>query len=289
MEKQQPGYRLEDVTTEDIKNIRKNKELKGFVKSYVVGEGIVEHIPIIAMLAAEMGATPQFSTDYNTSGSKEEYSKYYLEALCNKAKLGTLLRTFEGCRADLIYNRHKIEKNEYLPIQIKYTLKPENISQDGKNTRYCFKLDKNYPGQLIIFHCLENNKMWAIPFDIIKEYQKHNFRIYDSSKKRNGIDFSEYEANSENILAKIHEYHTLMIKEDICLEPITKEEANKCVSENLETESNGITDLSGQVPLMRAPIQGTKYDFVLFHKEYFLRTQTKTPRTTNGIRYRDTF
>jgi len=119
----------------------------------------------------------------------EEYLKEY-----------DVLRTKEGCRADLIIKKKTEEK--WIPIQIKTSLKQ-------MHNMYSFKqCNKDYSGMLLFCICISEKKIWVLPFStdlpssinisLTSKYDKYlviNEKIPDTIEKyRDNIIVSDLDA-----------------------------------------------------------------------------------------------
>lgn len=80
-----------------------------------------------------------------------------------------LKRTCEGCKFDAVIKNMTEPSNEYIPLQIKATL---------KKTKYNFysfrEVQKDYTDGLVICICVEEEKIWVIPFSEIKPVKTLN-------------------------------------------------------------------------------------------------------------------
>jgi hypothetical protein len=97
-------------------------------------------------------------TAHNSNNIELNSINIIKEYLLNKYDI---IRTKEGCRADIIIN--KIGDSKYIPIQVKST---NSISN---NKLYSFRcLNKDYTNMIIICICILENKIWVIPYKEIK-------------------------------------------------------------------------------------------------------------------------
>ncbi len=284
-----------DITDEEGSRKFLINKITNCVKNYVVGEDKKELIPYIAKIEAEMGIRPQFSTNPNSTSSREDYSQHLSAALCEKKGLGTILKTRDGCLADSIYRRNGITLDIHMPKQTKHTLTFRIESRGrGKNKRkikiYSFDMDGNYEGQLMDLHCLADNKTWVIPYNILRQIcGGGTFRIYDPP--RPGDIIQEYEVKMEDKAAKIDYYYGLMENESyrpegkFHLTSVAKQAANICVSKSSQVENKVIKRLSKYVKLKQPPVQSVTYDRTMHLGKHNKTIQVKTARKSKDNKY----
>jgi hypothetical protein len=87
-----------------------------------------------------------------------------------------VIRTKEGCRADLIL-KNKIN-TLYIPVQVKST---NNISSHKMYSFRC--INKNYDDMIIVCICTSEEKIWVIPYDDIKHLNSLNISIKSKYNK----------------------------------------------------------------------------------------------------------
>lgn len=97
-----------------------------------------------------------------------------------------VIRTKEGCKADLIIRKYS-EINKYFPIQLKST-----TSMSHK--MYSFRgINKSYDNMIIICICTSEKKIWVIPYEDIKHLSNLNISI--TSK------YNKYLVSDNNLLS----------------------------------------------------------------------------------------
>jgi len=111
--------------------------------------------------------------------------------------------TKEGCSADILIKEKNSDKNLFIPLQLKTTLKK------SKYNTYSFKkIINTYRDMLIICICIVEEKFWVIPFNEIKEMknltisEKSKYNKYEIEHKKlveTLKNFSNLETNEENI------------------------------------------------------------------------------------------
>jgi hypothetical protein len=86
-------------------------------------------------------------------------------------------KSFDGCLTDIIFKPKNIIEDKFVGIQVKTT----NV----RNLTYSFHIDNLYENMLLLLYCYEDNKLWIIPENIIKNqkkisigYKKSKYDIY---------------------------------------------------------------------------------------------------------------
>ena len=97
----------------------------------------------------------------NSSIEQEYKCIYYFIGVINQ--YFQVKKTFDGCRADIALRPIDCMEDLWLGIQVKSTCKK------GNRGEYDFKLNGiNYDNYLILCICLEDKKMWLIPYEDVK-------------------------------------------------------------------------------------------------------------------------
>jgi hypothetical protein len=76
----------------------------------------------------------------------------------------------ECCLADIAIKPSSFKKPEWLPIQVKSTLK-------GRHNVYSFQLHRNYNNMLMIFICIEEELFWLLNGNVILDQCKLSIGI----------------------------------------------------------------------------------------------------------------
>ena len=86
-------------------------------------------------------------------------------------------KAFDGCLTDIIFKPKNIIEDKFVGIQVKTT--------SIRNSTYSFNLNNLYENILLLLYCYEDNKLWIIPENIIKNqkkisigYKKSKYDIY---------------------------------------------------------------------------------------------------------------
>ena len=109
----------------------------------------------------------------------------------------TIMRTKEGCTADLALRCHAEEKDEWIPIQVKVT---SNLSHGMYSFR---KVKDTYKDMLLLCVCIQEQKVWAIPYNNLTV--KGNLNISRVSKyNQYAVDLSSIRERIESYRNQIH-------------------------------------------------------------------------------------
>lgn len=155
-----------------------------------------------------------------------------------------LERTDEGCSADILIKYKNLDKDIYIPIQIKTTQK------QGYNKTYSFKkIINDYKDMLIICICLQEERFWLIPFNEINEMK--NLSISKKSK------YNKYEVVRDKLIENIKTYSHLSVKKEDINIPKNKLQIR-------EQEYSSIREI--KIPFLnytKLSVQGTRSDFLI--------------------------
>lgn len=135
--------------------------------------------------------------DKNNSSIEQEFAciQYFVKNITHHFEYK---KTFDGCRADIAIRPLDIIDNLWLGIQVKSTYKKCDRGY------YDFKLNyTNYDNFLLLFICLEDKKMWLIPFHDINTLT--TIKIYAKSKLKH------YEVTVDNINDKLTHFYKTML------------------------------------------------------------------------------
>ena len=104
-----------------------------------------------------------------------------------------VIRTKEGCLADLIIKNKGKEVDEWIPIQVKTTI---NICYN----MYSFTIRNDYKNMLIMCVCISERKIWVLPYNHLNVKKKLNISI--KSK------YSKYLIENDSIHKHIEKYQS---------------------------------------------------------------------------------
>lgn len=120
------------------------------------------------------------------------------------------VKTNEGCKSDMIIKPLDIEEDKWLRIQVKTTL-------DVSHGLYSFGLhEREYKDHIVLCHCINHNKYWLIPFDVVSHLKsKINIGLTSNS------DYHKYETEEHKVYLKLLEYYktTPLYPYNLCMLP----------------------------------------------------------------------
>jgi hypothetical protein len=138
------------------------------------------------------------SGENNNSSIEQEFKciQYFIELV---KPYFQLKKTFDGCRADVALRPINNIEDSWLGIQVKTTCKKNHMG------KYDFKLNKTkYENCIILCICLEDKKMWLIPYEDVQELSSIGVSI--KSK------YNCYEVSTDNIQNKLTNFYQCTAK-----------------------------------------------------------------------------
>lgn len=157
-------------------------------------------------------------------------------------------RTPEGCKADIIIKPINSNKDIWIPIQVKSTLR---ISDFGM---YSFHL-KKYENMILICTCISDNKIWIIPYNDIKV--KNMLNISLNSK------YNKYLSNASDISKSINKYTDNIKTESLRFWFTPQAELQKREQKYIQKRETCLPFFQYKYP----DIQGSSFDFVINGKK----------------------
>jgi len=106
-------------------------------------------------------------------------------------------KAFDGCLTDIIFKPKNIIEDKFVGIQVKTT--------SVRNLTYSFHIDNLYENMLLLLYCYEDNKLWIIPENIIKNQKKISIG-YKKSK------YDIYKVNNDDIINKLNTLYNITSK-----------------------------------------------------------------------------
>jgi hypothetical protein len=103
-----------------------------------------------------------------------------------------VIKAFDGCNVDLIFRPKNIIEDNWVGIQVKTT----NV----RHLTYSFHINNDYKDCLLLFYCFEDESMWLIPENIIKNQKKVSIGYYKSK-------YNIYKINKDTIFNRLNEYY----------------------------------------------------------------------------------
>lgn len=188
------------------------------------------------------------SGDKNNSSIEQEFTciQYFVEVINQHFQVRKLC---DGCRADIVIKPLDNIDDLWLGIQVKSTHKKCDRGH------YDFKINGiNYDNYLILCICLEDKKMWLIPYEDIKG--QTSIKISVKSK------YNHYEVTVNDILNKlIHFYETIpKFHFDILNTPTSDTQKQEQLYRKLREDKLNF------INFIYPDFEGTVYDFKIFDK-----------------------
>jgi hypothetical protein len=160
-------------------------------------------------------------------------------------------KTFDGCRADIVLRPLYNIDDLWLGIQVKSTYKKCDIGQ------YSFKLNGiNYDNYLILCICLEDKKMWLIPYEYVKGQK--SIKISIKSK------YNHYEVTVNNIDNKLMNFYKDMPKFQFDILNTPRSDTQKQEQLYRKLREDKVDFLEFIYP----DFEGTVYDFKISDKKF---------------------
>ena len=162
----------------------------------------------------------------------------------------TSIKSFDGCKADIVIKKFEEIEDLWLGIQVKTTNKKTERGQ------YYFRLNNgNYDNCLLLCICDEDKKMWLIPYEEVKGLK--TIGVAQKSK------YNKYEVSQENLIEKLNNYYTTINKFEFKIldtpTSITHQQEQK-YREIRETKINFIKFKNNDM-------EGLVYDFMIDDKK----------------------
>lgn len=169
-----------------------------------------------------------------------KFIKYFQSLIENNFDI---IKAFDGCNVDMIYKPKNINENNWVGIQVKTT---------GKiHLTYSFHNNNLYENCLILLYCCEDNNMWLIPENIIKNQKKISIGCKKSK-------YDIYNVKNETILIdRLHEFYdkTNKFEFDILNTPTNVYQQREQEFRNFRQEMIKFIDFKYN------EMEGTVYDF----------------------------
>ena len=191
----------------------------------------------------------EFRTGDNKNALQQEYNNItYFKGLIENHF--TIIKTFDGCKADIAIKKNTEINNLWLGIQVKTTNKKTDREQ------YYFRLNNGkYENCIILCICDEDKKMWLIPYEEVD-----GLKTIGIAKKSK---YNKYEVNNDNLIEKMNNYYEISntFSFDILDTPtsVTQQQEQK-YCEIRKTKINFIEFKNNN-------IEGLVYDFMICSKK----------------------
>ena len=191
----------------------------------------------------------EFRTGENKNSLQQEYNNiaYFKNLIDNYFNI---LKTFDGCKADIAIQKFSETKDLWLGIQVKTTIKKTDRNQ------YYFRLNNGkYDNCLLLCICDEDKKMWLIPYEEVAGLK--TIGIAQKSK------YNKYEVQTNNIVEKLHNYYDVCTKSNFC---ILDTPTSKCQKQEQEYRKIRETKVDF-IKFQNNDIEGLVYDFMIGNKK----------------------
>ena len=190
-----------------------------------------------------------YSNDNKLSTLQQELKciNYIKDLICDNF---IVIKSFDGCKADIAIKNFEETEDLWLGIQVKTTNKKTERGQ------YYFRLNSGkYDNCLLFCICDEDKKMWLIPYEEVKDLK--TVGIAQKSK------YNKYEVTSENLIDKLSYYYTVINKFEFS---IVDKPTSKCQQQ--EQEYRKIRESSIDfIKFTNNGMEGLVYDFKIGSKK----------------------
>ena len=205
--------------------------------------------------------------DNKLSGIKQEYNciKYFTKLVDDSFDI---IKTFDGCKADISLKPKNKSEDLWLGIQVKTTLKKTEREQ------YYFRLNSGkYDNCLILCICEEEKKIWLIPYDDVEGFKTIGIAL--KSK------YNKYEVNNDNLIEMLNYYYEKLNKFsfDILDTPIS-------ISNKQEKEYRKMRETKLDfIKFIGNDMEGLVYDFKIGEKKIQEKVGSITHNNKNSYSF----
>jgi hypothetical protein len=208
-----------------------------------------------------------YSNGNNLSSLNQEFKciNYFKDLVSNHFKL---IKTFDGCKADIVIKKIDEEKDLWLGIQVKSTNKKTEREQ------YYFRLNNGrYDNCILLCVCEEDKKMWLIPYEEVNGLK--TIGVAQKSK------YNKYEVTTENLIEKLTSYYDSTIKFDFVTlnTPTSKSQQQEQEYRNLRENKIDFIEFTNN------HIEGLVYDFKIGEKKVQEKVGTITHNNPNSFSF----
>lgn len=162
----------------------------------------------------------------------------------------TTIKSFDGCKADIVIKSFEEVEDLWLGIQVKSTNKKKDRSQ------YYFRLNNGeYDNCLLLCICDEDKNMWLIPYEEVK-----GLKTIGIAKKSK---YNKYEVTNENLIEKLTNYYKLINKFEFNILDTPTSKTQKQEQEYRNIRENKINFIK----FKNNDVEGLVYDFMIGSKK----------------------
>jgi len=209
----------------------------------------------------------EFRTGDNKNTLQQEYNNInYFKGLIEN--YFTIIKTFDGCKADIAIKKNTEINDLWLGIQVKTTNKKTYREQ------YYFRLNNGkYNNCILLCICDEDKKMWLIPYEEVD-----GLKTIGIAKKSK---YNKYEVNNDNLIEKINNYYELSntFSFDILDTP-----TSNCQKQEQEFRKIRETKINF-IEFKNNDIEGLVYDFMICSKKVQEKVGTITHNNVNSYSF----
>jgi hypothetical protein len=196
---------------------------------------------------------------------EQEYKciKYFIDIIKSYFQVN---KTFDGCKADIVLRPVNSIDDLWLGIQVKSTYKKNDRMQ------YHFRLNgTNYENYIILCICLEDKKMWLIPYEDVKGQK--TIKISVKSK------YNHYEVTTENVHNKLLNFYTNMPKFQFDILNIPTSDTQKQERFYRKLREDKLDFIECTYP----EFEGTVYDFKIADKKVQEKVGCSSKNNSNSF------
>ena len=180
----------------------------------------------------------------------------------------TSIKSFDGCKADLVIKKKDSNDDLWLGIQVKTTIRKTDRGQ------YYFRLNNStYEDCLLLCVCDEDKKMWLIPYEEVAGLK--TIGVAQKSK------YNKYEINSENLIEKLNECYDVCKKNNF---DALNTPTSKCQQQ--EQEYRKIRESKVDfIEFKNNGMEGLVYDFTIGEKKVQEKVGTIMHNNVNSFSF----
>ena len=208
-----------------------------------------------------------YSNDNKLSALKQELKCInYIKELTRDSF--TSIKSFDGCKADVVIKKKDSNDELWLGIQVKTTIRKTERGQ------YYFRLNHStYEDCLLLCVCDEDKKMWLMPYEEVAGLK--TIGVAQKSK------YNKYEINSENLIDKLSQYYDLLKKNNFdALNTPTS------ITQQQEQEYRKIRESKVDfIEFVNNGMEGLVYDFMIGSKKVQEKVGTIVHNNVNSFSF----
>ncbi len=183
-------------------------------QEYEIGTSPPELLHEAAQIELETGRPPRVSK--NIRGHTQEMETYVgllIQEIINRSGSGTFIFTNAGCSNDNLYQMNGYP--HHVGVQMKTTTK--QIKVKGY---LCWAFNhvfgERYDGSVMIFRCIQDQKMWIIPYRELSKHYSGNYQvlqIYDGPKSK--TIWKDYRVTMDMLVPTLMKYFQMAPRNEL--------------------------------------------------------------------------